>query len=40
MPISPFLDWGTKTILDLEVVEEEGLEEIAYPKPILSELGF
>ena len=27
-------------ILDLEVMEEEGLEEIAYPKPVLLELGF
>ena len=38
--LSPFSDWGTKTVLDLEVVEEEGLEEIAYPKPVLLELGF
>ena len=39
-PISPFSDWGTKTILDPEAMEEKGLEETTYPKPILSELGF
>ena len=38
--LSPFSDWGTKTVLDPEAVEEEGLEEIAYPKPVLLELGF
>ena len=36
----PFSDYGTKTVLDLEAVEDEGLEETAYPKPILLELGF
>ena len=36
----PFSNWGTKIVLDLEAVEEEGLEEITYPKPVLSELGF
>ena len=40
IPLSPFSDWGTKTVLDPEAVEEEGLEEIAYPKLVLSELGF
>ena len=40
IPLSPFLDWGTKIILDLEAVEEEELEETTYPKPVLSELGF
>ena len=40
IPLSPFSDWGTKIVLDLEVVEEEGPKEIAYPKPILLELGF
>ena len=40
LPLSPFSDWGTKTVLDLEAMEEEGLEETAYPKPVLSELGF
>ena len=36
----PFSNLGTKIVLDLEAVEEEGLEEITYPKPVLSELGF
>ena len=40
IPLSHFSDWGIKTVLDPEAVEEEGLEEIAYPKPVLSELGF
>ena len=40
IPLSPFLDWGTKTVFDPEAMEEEGLEEIAYPKLVLSELGF
>ena len=40
IPLSPFSDWGIKTVLDPEVVEEEGPEETAYPKPVLSELGF
>ena len=40
IPLLPFLDWDTKTVLDPEAVEEEGPEEIAYPKPVLSELGF
>ena len=40
IPVSPFSNWGTKTIFDLEAVEEEGSEEIAYLKPVLSELGF
>ena len=35
IPLSPFSDWGTKTVLDLEVVEET-----AYPKPVLSEQAF
>ena len=39
IPLSPFSDWGTKTVLDPEAMEEE-LEETAYPKPVLSELGF
>ena len=40
IPLSPFSDWGTKTVLDPKAVEEEGLEKTAYPKPILSELGY
>ena len=40
VPLSPFLNWGTKTVFDPEAVEEEGLKETAYPKPVLSELGF
>ena len=40
IPLSPFSDYGTKTVLDPEAMEEKGLEETTYPKPILSELGF
>ena len=40
IPLSHFLDWGTKIVFDLEAVEEEGPEEIEYPKPVLLELGF
>ena len=40
IPLSPFSDWGTKIVLNLEAVEEKGTEETAYPKPVLSELGF
>ena len=40
IPLLPFLDCGTKTVLDPEAVKEEGLEETTYPKPVLSELGF
>ena len=40
IPLLPFSNWGTKIVLDLEAEEEEGPEEIAYPKPVLSELGF
>ena len=40
IPLLPFSDWGTKTILNSEAVEEEGPEETAYPKPVLLELGF
>ena len=40
IPLLPFSDWSTKTVLDPEAVEEEGLEETAYHKPVLSELGF
>ena len=40
IPLSPFSDWGTKKVFDLEAVEEEGPEETAYPKLVLSELGF
>ena len=40
IPLSHFSDLGTKTIFDPEAVEEEGLEETAYPKPVLLELGF
>ena len=36
----PFSDYDTKTVIDPEAVEEKGPEETAYPKPILSELGF
>ena len=38
--LSPFSDWSTKKVFDLVAVEEEGQEETAYPKLILSELGF
>ena len=38
--LSFFSDWGTKTILDPEAVEEEGPKETVYPKPFLSKLGF
>ena len=34
IPLLPFSDCGTKTVLDPEAVEEEGLEETAYPKLI------
>ena len=34
IPLSPFSDWGIETVLDPKVVEEEGLEETAYPKPV------
>ena len=40
IPLSPFSDWRTKTVFDLEAVEEEGPEETTYPKLVLSELGF
>ena len=40
IPLSPFLEWDTKIVFDPEAVEEKGLEETAYPKPVLSELGF
>ena len=40
IPLLPFSDWGTKIVLDPKAVEEEGPEEIAYPKPVLSKLGF
>ena len=40
IPLSHFSDYGTKTVFDLEAVEEEGPNETAYPKPVLSELGF
>ena len=40
IPLSPFSDWGIKTAFNPEVMEEEGPEETAYPKPILSEIGF
>ena len=40
IPLSPFSDWGTKKVFDLEAVEEEGPEETVYPKLVLSELGF
>ena len=36
----PFSNLGTKIVLDLEAVEEEGPEETTYPKPVLSELSF
>ena len=36
----PFSDYGTKTILNLEAVEEKGSKETTYPKLVLSELGF
>ena len=38
--LSPFSDYDTKTVIGPEAVEEKGPEETAYPKPILSELGF
>ena len=40
IPLLPFSDCGTKTVLDPEAVEEKGLEETEYPKLVLSELGF
>ena len=40
IPLSPFSDWGTKKVFDSEAVEEEGQEETAYPKLVLSEIGF
>ena len=41
IPISAFSNWSTKTIFDPEAMEEEeGSEEIAYHKPVLSDLGF
>ena len=40
IPLSLFLDWGTKTIFDPKAMEEEGLEESTYLKLALSELGF
>ena len=40
IPLSLFLDWGTKTVFDPEAVEEEGPEETTYPKPVLSKLDF
>ena len=36
IPLSPFSNYGTKIVFDPEALEEEGLEETAYPKPILS----
>ena len=40
IPLLPFSYCGTKIVLDLEVMEEKGLEETAYPKLVLLELGF
>ena len=40
IPLSSFSNYGTKIAFDPEALEEEGLEETAYPKPILSKLGF
>ena len=40
IPLSPFSDWGTKTVFDPEAMENEGLEETTYSKPVLSKLGF
>ena len=40
LPLSTFSNWGTKTVFDPEVVEEERSEELTYPKPVLSELDF
>ena len=40
IPLSPISDWNTKTVIDPEAMENEGLEETTYPKPVLSELGF
>ena len=40
IPLSPFSDWDTRTVLDLESMEEEGPKKITYPKPVLSELDF
>ena len=34
--LSHFSDYGTKTVFDLEAVEEEGSKETAYLKPVLS----
>ena len=38
--LSPFSDCGTKIVFDLEAVEDEGPDETAYPKLVLSELCF
>ena len=38
--LSPFSDWGTKIVFDPGVVEDEGPDETAYPKLVLSELCF
>ena len=41
IPLSHFSDWSTKIVFNLEAMEEgEGSKETAYPKPVLSELGF
>ena len=40
IPLLPFSEWSTETVLDPEAMKEEGLEETAHPKPVLSELGF
>ena len=39
LPLSTFSNWGTTIVFDQKAVEEEGLEELTYPKPVLSELG-
>ena len=38
--LSPFSDCGTKIVFDPEAVEDEGPDETAYPKLVLSELCF
>ena len=34
IPLSPFSDWGTKTVFDPEAMEVEKPKETTYPKPV------
>ena len=40
IPLLPFSDYSTRTVLNPEAVEEKGSEETAYLKLVLSELDF